>query len=395
MTEAEPIVSNVPGSFAWGGLRRRHPALIEQVRAGLPWSPDRQRALTAFAEAAGDGVMEPLARTAHDRALWTSWGRGNFGRRWRDAPFLWAESYFYRRLLDATGYFADGPWRGVDPFGPAKTAELATPEVAAELRALDEFASRPLNQRADALLGAALWGNRADLGFRISVGAEPVAGAVDGTAAADELEVVADDSGLFWSLLSVHDPGDVGYIADNSGRELLADLILIDHLLEARLARRVILHVKPYPYYVSDATNADVVAVLGRIIEAGGAAGKTGARLWTAMADGRVEVRTHPFWCAPLSFHHLPADLSDQLAAATVTVLKGDLNYRRLVGDRTWPATYSFAELTDYFPSPLAALRTLKSDVVVGLGADDVARLDATGEAWRTAGTRALVQVRP
>lgn len=70
------------------------------------------------------------------------------------------------------------------------------------------------------------------------------------------------------------------------------------------------------------------------------------------------------------------------------------MNYRRLVGDRAWPATASFAALTDYFPGPLVVLRTLKSDVVVGLTDEVVAGLDATGQPWRTGGTHALVQAR-
>jgi hypothetical protein len=73
--------------------------------------------------------------------------------------------------------------------------------------------------------------------------------------------------------------------------------------------------------------------------------------------------------------------------------MKGDLNYRRLVGDRNWPATSSFAALTDYFPGPVVALRTLKSDVIVGLDPATLADLDNTGTAWRTSGTHALIQL--
>jgi hypothetical protein len=90
----------------------------------------------------------------------------------------------------------------------------------------------------------------------------------------------------------------------------------------------------------------------------------------------------------------MPPDLHADFASATLTVMKGDLNYRRLAEDRHWPPTTPFATPTAYFPSPVAALRTLKSDVVTGLAADVVADLDATGEAWRTSGTYALVQLR-
>jgi hypothetical protein len=74
--------------------------------------------------------------------------------------------------------------------------------------------------------------------------------------------------------------------------------------------------------------------------------------------------------------------------------MKGDLNYRRLVGDCQWPPTMPFSALTQYFPGPVAALRTLKSDVVVGLAESALSTLDSTGEQWRTNGTHGLIQVR-
>ncbi|BFO16553.1 hypothetical protein SHKM778_29410 [Streptomyces sp. KM77-8] len=65
------------------------------------------------------------------------------------------------------------------------------------------------------------------------------------------------------------------------------------------------------------------------------------------------------------------------------------------MGDRYWPPTTPFAEVTAYFPGPVAALRTLKSDVITGLTAQTEAALDAAeGRRWRTGGTHALIQVR-
>ena len=56
----------------------------------------------------------------------------------------------------------------------------------------------------------------------------------------------------------------------------------------------------------------------------------------------------------------------------------------------------SFAETTACFPGPVAALRTLKSDVITGLDArTEAALVEAEGQRWRTGGTHALIQVRP
>ncbi|MFD5901975.1 damage-control phosphatase ARMT1 family protein [Streptomyces microflavus] len=384
--DAPVIVSNVPGSFAQGVLANRHPALIEQVRDAFPYGPRQHEALDALLDANNNGVIEPLAPSESDQELWWGWGRELFGRSWFDAPFLWAESYFYRRLLGAVGYFGAGPWQGVDPFAPFKRAELRATAVDEELRALDALAGVPADERATALLHASVRGNRADLGFRVTEG-DTAPGA-----AADDL--VADDSPLLWQLLPAGAGATVAVVADNAGRELIPDLILIDHLLLHRHAERIVLHVKPYPYYVSDAMTADVVDCLRRLAEAPGEAGRIGSRLWDAMATGRLEVRAHPFFCAPLPYEEMPGDLRAEFAAATVTILKGDLNYRRLVGDRAWNATTPFADRTAYFPGAAAALRTLKSDVTVGLEQETLDALERSGTAWRTSGTHALIQVR-
>ncbi|PJN28709.1 hypothetical protein CG717_21770 [Streptomyces sp. CB02613] len=384
--DAQVILSNEPGSFARGVLANRHPALIKQVRDAFPYGPRQHEALDALLEQNNNGVIEPLAPSEPDHEQWSAWGRELFGRSWFDAPFLWSESYFYRRLLSAVGYFGTGPWQGVDPFAPFKRAELRGTAVDEELRALDALADVPADERATALLHASVWGNRADLGFRVTEG-----DAAPG-AAADDL--VADDSPLLRQLLPAGADATVAVVADNAGRELIPDLILIDHLLLHRHAERLVLHVKPYPYYVSDATTADVVDCLRRLAEAPAEAGRIGSRLWEAMATGRLEVRAHPFFCAPLPYEEMPEDLRAEFAAATVTILKGDLNYRRLVSDRTWHATTPFADRTAYFPGAVAALRTLKSDVIVGLDQKTLEALERSGAAWRTSGTHALIQVR-
>ncbi|MGW4076565.1 damage-control phosphatase ARMT1 family protein [Streptomyces asiaticus] len=385
--DAPVIRSDEPGSFARSVLAERHPALIEKVRDAFPYGPGQHRALDALRDNAAEGTIAPLPPTAYDHDRWAVWGREHFGRSWFDVPFLWAESYFYRRLLEAVGYFADGPWRGVDPFRPFKQAELDTPETEAELATLDDILRRPAGEQADALVHGSLWGNRADLGFRISSSAADTHGG-------DTPPLVADDSAALWSLLPAGSPATLCVVADNAGRELLPDLVLIDHVLHHGRAERVVLQVKPYPYYVSDATTEDVVDCLRRLVRAEGAASATGGRLWAAMGDGRLTVRAHDFFRAPLPYEEMPGDLRSEFAAATLTVMKGDLNYRRLVGDRLWPPTTPFADRTGYFPGPVAALRTLKSDVIVGLDERTVAALDAHEDHWRTSGAHALIQVR-
>ncbi|MFF7382375.1 ARMT1-like domain-containing protein [Streptomyces griseoluteus] len=393
MSDAAPtapvIRADAPGSFPHRTLAERHPAIIRQVRAGLPYEPPQQRALDALLKNCTEGVIEPLPADAPDRERWQSWGMDTYaGRSWFDVPWLWAESYFYRRLLDAVGYFGPGAWRGIDPFRPSKTGELDSAETDAELSALDGLRDRPADERDRALLSGSLWGNRADLSFQLSSEGGERREAAPG--------LVADDSDLLWSLLPAGGTGTLCLVADNAGRELVPDLLLIAALLTEPRVGRAVLHLKPTPYYVSDATTADVIDTLHRLRSAGGPAGEYGDTLRSALGDGRLVLRAHPFSCSPLPYADMPDDLRADFAAADLTLFKGDLNYRRLVGDRYWPATTPFDQVTAYFPGPVAALRTLKSEVVTGLCATTEAALEkAEGRKWLTSGTHAMIQVNP
>ena len=383
---AAPVITAAdPDEFPYSVFHRRHPKLFAQVRAALPYGPGQLEALRRLEWETLDSTIGPLdpgeAAAAGDHAQWAHWGAQYIDRglRWTDAPFLFSESYFYRRLLSATGYFA-GAWRGVDPFGPMKAAGLAGPEVDRELAAYGRHAELSPAERDAALLTSCLWGNRADLGFQLIAG-EPVG-----------VSLLADDNPAIWAHLDAAPGGRVNIVADNAAEELLPDLLLIDRLLNTGRATDVVLYLKPRPYYVSDAMAQDATAALRRLVAAPGAAGEAGRRLWECCTQGRLVLSAPDFFCSPLGFRDLPKQLVDEIAGAKLTIFKGDLNYRRLVGDRLWPATTPFAALTAYLPGPVAALRTCKSDVAVGLSGQTVADLDAAEPDWRFAGRHAVIQ---
>ncbi|MDA3648525.1 protein-glutamate O-methyltransferase family protein [Saccharopolyspora indica] len=377
--EAPLVGIGEAGTFAWKVFHERHPVMIDQLCAAFPYSAGTRGRLAELLRETTGGVVEPLDDVAPDHSAWQAWTSERIGRPWSECPFLWAESYFFRKLLAATGYFTPGPWQGVDPFAPMKQAELRNAATAETLKSFDALQGLDAAERDTAVLQAAVWGNRADLAFQLSAGTTRASSAL-----------VADEGGPFWSLFD--EAGPVQLVADNSAGELAADLVLIDHLLMTGRANRVVLQVKPNPYYVSDATPADVLEVLRHLLVLDGEAAAVGQRVWDGLRDGRIEVRAHPFFCAPLDFHAMPDDLRAEFASAAVTIMKGDLNYRRLVGDRHWPATTPFAAATAHFPGPVAALRVLKSEVVVGLDRQALEALGDHDATWRTNGTHALVQ---
>ena len=58
-----------------------------------------------------------------------------------------------------------------------------------------------------------------------------------------------------------------------------------------------------------------------------------------------------------------------------------------------WAPETPFAEVTRYFPAPLLALRTLKSDPIVGLPTGRAAELDAEDPTWRVNGKRGIASL--
>jgi hypothetical protein len=159
----------------------------------------------------------------------------------------------------------------------------------------------------------------------------------------------------------------------------------------------VVLHAKAHPTFVSDATEYDV----RRFLESSGKAGTQYSaaqlacieRLAAAHGRGQLTIAPHAYWNSPLSLWELPAELERLFESARLVLLKGDANYRRALGDALWPPTTPFAEATAYFPAPLLALRTLKSDPIVGLPAGCAEALDRADSRWRVNGRRGVASL--
>src|SRR5919107_1378621 len=384
--DVAPITGSQPGSFAHQVIRERHPAIIQDLQDTYPYPRPQHALLDELAHETLHGNITRLPYTARDRGYWNASGDAFYGRRWTDVPFLWAENYFYRRILEALRYFERGPWHRLDPFRAKKTSELHDHRVSALLEQLDAAAPLADADAFAALLHGAVWGNKADLGFEMSLQAT-------GAATTDDPapQLLVDDTTVAWTYLTEHQPRSIIVIADNAGPELICDLLLIDFLLRDP-DRTIEIHLKPNPYYVSDATPADLLDTLRLLAGAGSAARHVAARLADHMRADALRLDTDPFYCKPERLTNAPAHLRERYAATDLVITKGDLNYRRLVGDTHHDPTTPFADACGDFPSRLLALRTLKSDVIVGLDADTLAAQDATNTAWRTNGSRAVVQ---
>ena len=384
-----PLHTGAPGSFARRTIEQRKHSIIADLLAGGGLAPAAVGGLRALAREIGGGrFSDPFAAgggpplVPAERHAWQQALRPLIGRPWLDLPWYEAEASFYLRVLSATGYYERAaPGYGSDPFARLKQAELERngPRLAAELA----DAALPV------LLRSSLWGNRVDLsnyeidrGHADSVIASASAGPPD--------ELVIDHAAA--ALRSLARARRVDVATDNAGAELTCDLALVDRLLAAGV-RQVRLHVKDAPFFVSDATAADVHATLALLSAQPSPAQAIGRRLADALAAGSLRLQPHWFWNGPCHYPDLPDGISGALAQADLVIFKGDVNYRRLLSDRQWRADAEVAAIAGYLPAPALILRTLKSEIVAGLAPGQAEQLARRDPEWLINGRRGIIQL--
>jgi uncharacterized protein with ATP-grasp and redox domains len=388
-----PLRGTDPDSFAQQTVRERWPKIVAQTIAENTFPEAVVARLWALHRELPDGPIRLLEDPgAPDLPLWAMWTAPFLNETWASAPWLFAEHYLYRRILEATGYFQAGPTYQLDPFRKQKTTALTESDeaVCALAQQANTHAVYPeaARMQLSQLLRTALWGNQMDLSMW-SVAEAPSHLGTDRETA----HLLADDTDAVVAYLESVAPIRIDLLADNAGFELLCDLVLLDGLLAAGYAREVVLHLKAYPTFVSDALIADVLEALD-MLEANPhpAPPQLAQRLRAYLASGQLRLSDSFAWNCPLPMRQFPPLAMADLARSGLVIAKGDANYRRLVDDAHWPFTIPFGKVVAYFPAPLLALRTLKAEVVVGLSAARIQAVQAQDPEWMINGHWGVIQ---
>ena len=378
------------GSYARHTVVVRMPQIIRQIIEDNDYPPDVVQALKSLEREIASQPIRPLQEPASGLEGWSQESALHRGKTWLEVPWYFAESYFHRRVLEAVRYFQPGPWQGHDPFGKPKRQQIKI-AVARLIEMAEQFTGREPEAIFDTLLHASLWGNRADLS-RFSADEQ----ASNEVIAGEERHcILIDHTDAVRSLLA-GGVRRVDFVNDNVGLDLLFDLALVDFLVVEGWVQEVVFHLKHHPFFVSDAMPQDVQTTISLLREeTAPVAQELGHRLHNCLETGQLILKSDPFWTTSLGYRRLPSRLRAEIAHSALVILKGDVNYRRLLGDRHWPHTTPLEKAAGYFPAPFAALRTLKGEIIVGLEPGQAEALYAVDPTWLINGKRGLIQLQP
>lgn len=382
MTQQCPPAIRTDGSnpFAHESMADRVPGIFQDVLERNPdYSDSIQDRVARLRDAIlADEQMTMLAAPARDHDDWGRRFSKHRGESWLGTEWFFAEMFAYRHLLDACRYWTTRR----DPFRPFKAEEIQSETLRETLEpALDTDAG--LRERVMRFLLNCLWGNRMDLSMT-SVLAK-------GTAARDE-HLLSNDLSVAADHLLSGAAGVVHVIMDNAGTEEAFDLALTDLLLREDLADAVTLHVKMAPVLVGDVLGEDIYWLLDVMQGYGARLAPLAGRIREYIEEGTVRIVPDFFWNTDGRMWELPPRLENPFRDADLVISKGDANYRRITNDACWPPEAELEDALPEFSVPLLALRTLKSDTLVGVDKETIDRLDENEPNWRTKGTYGVVQ---
>ncbi|MFB0502467.1 MAG: damage-control phosphatase ARMT1 family protein [Candidatus Bathyarchaeia archaeon] len=382
------LMTSEPGSFAQRTILHRKPQIIEAVIADNDYPQFVVERLQRFRKEIIRGEIQPLTEDAPDVEEWNRRQLKFENRTWLGLPWYFAETYFYRRLLEAVEYFQPGPLQGHDPFQASKRKQLDESIVPLSLAidAINEIGDRELC--FENLLHASLWGNRVDLSNLT------VADEIRNRQAMIEREnLLINDFPKVLGVFQGHSLSHIAFVSDNVGMELGFDILFADFLLRSDWVDRLTFFLKPYPFFVSDAVIKDLQETLKAYIQTSNPSlSHLGKRVEKFLSEGTLSLSDDWFWASARHFCEMPHSLYEEISRFAMVILKGDVNYRRLLSDRHWPHTTPITEIADYFPTSFLVLRTLKGEIIVDLEDGQAEKLKAEDPDWLINGERGIIQ---
>ncbi|XP_055471978.1 damage-control phosphatase ARMT1 isoform X5 [Psammomys obesus] len=341
----------------------------------------------------------------YQRSLLTDSGEAP---RWFFSPWLFVECYMYRRIHEAL--IQSPPIHDFDVFQESKNANFfesqesidALCEYLQQLKSAKDLGENHLKDEFLKLLQISLWGNKCDMSLSGGESSSQKTNVINSLEGLKPF-ILINDTEFLWALLikckkTGKPPGvRVDIVLDNSGFELVTDLVFADFLLSSELATEIHFHGKTIPWFVSDVTVRDFNWTVEHTKSSNQKATSACGAAWENYVKmGRWVYHNHRFWTLPHPYCAMPQvapDLYVELQKACLVLFKGDLNYRKLMSDRKWEFTCPFHQaLSGFHPAPLCSIRTLKCELQVGLQPGQAEQLTASDPHWLTTGEYGIFQ---
>jgi hypothetical protein len=132
--------------------------------------------------------------------------------------------------------------------------------------------------------------------------------------------------------------GNVDIIVDNAGFELITDLALAQYLVDSGIASCVTFQLKSHPTFVSDALEKDLLEHVDHYAKLDESlypnAKQSGLKWQQFLKDGKWKCHEDNFWVQAFAMWDMTEPIrSDLKKRCDLAFVKGDANYRRLLGE--------------------------------------------------------------
>lgn len=418
-----PLSAADKNSFAYPTVKERLPVILAKIADSL--FRNREKIKSHYKEDIGDElksitghcsklrnevqtnkVVIPLEDNRADTEIWNQYlkdvtDKDGSPPSWFKSPWLYMECYMYRRIQESVEKCKI--LHNFDVFGEQKEKSFNDSQYATGLLMMhlletqQKISDNPdcLKDSFDQFIKVCLWGNKCDLS---------ISGGEDNAQKSSPLEqlrtlepnILIDDSDKVLIHLLTRKCERIDIILDNAGFELVSDLCFAEFLLSAGLCSSIHFHAKSFPWFVSDVTQMDFDWTLSMFGQINHIAMSIFGNLWKERLDnGTWTFQTHDFWTMPFDYSQMKIyapDLYKTLQKSHMIFFKGDLNYRKLLGDLQWASTDAFEPcLRGFHPAPLCILRTSKCDVLVGLPEGKAEEIKAIDKDWMINGNWAVI----
>jgi len=323
---------------------------------------------------------------------------------WYQADWIYTECYMYRRINEA--FLLSKTLMDYDYFHKQKYDCMEEALVPIDILAnhllslLDAHDIRweSMHNAFQRFLKHTLWANKIDLslscGSKVEMQSDPIK-------VVDELDkfVLVDNSKEIWveiSKSSIVKDLIIDIVLDNAGLEVMTDMCLAEYLTTMYNAARVRFHCKAIPWFVSDVMEKDFLLSIERLSNHTPACQKLANKWSDYLEQGKWSLHSELFWTLPFSYNEMKEQdprLYSMLAESSIIIFKGDLNYRKLLGDINWKYTTPFhSALRGFNPAPIVAIRTAKADLIAGLDPYVFEPVAAKTRDWLITGEYGLIQ---